>query len=166
MNRLPEDAARRPREATLEERIVDSAVAPTDPELAADAALRRELQALDPVEPLPPALKRAVLGRTTPVGPVRPGWRGLPVALAAGLAGVLVVATALRPSDPEPLPAAELELALATLDRTSRDALGRAGREVGAHLNIPVIELEQLPYGHLLRSLAGSSPQAHPPDEK
>ncbi|NKI35244.1 hypothetical protein HFP89_08700 [Wenzhouxiangella sp. XN79A] len=165
MNRSPDSPQGRPREALLEDRIIESGRAPADPELAADVALHNELCALEPVEPLPPALKRAVLERTVVARSSRTAIRGLPVALAAGLAGLLALTAVLRPSEPEPLPAAELELALATLESTSRDALGRAGREVGEHLEFPVIELEQLPYGHLLRSLAVSTPRTYPSEE-
>jgi hypothetical protein len=164
MNRSPDETVGRPREAALDDRVTGSGRPPDDPELAADAALRAELRALDPVEPLPPALRSAVLARTAGAATTRSGWRGLPVALAAGLAGVLVLAAILRPSAPEPLPTDELRLALATIDRSSRDAFGRAGREVGESLRFPVIELEQLPYGHLLDSFSVSRPPSHSPE--
>jgi hypothetical protein len=154
-------------ESVLEDRIIEAGEALKDPALLADRALREELRGLDPIEPLPPSFKRDVLARTAS----RRRWPGLPVALAAGLAGVLVLASAVRDPDPTisrptSADAEALRTALVTVDRTSRDALGRAGREVGEHLKFPSIELEQLPYGHLLRSFVITPPQAPQPEEK
>lgn len=164
MNRSHDaDRAHRDELARLEDRVRDAGGPPSDPELAADWHLRRELAGLKP-EPLSPELRRAVIARSRQPA----GWRSWPVALAAGLAGVLVIATALQAPAPAPEPASteELRLALTTIDRTSRRALGTAGREVGEHLRFPVIGLEQLPYGHLLRTLTVSTPQTHQPEEK
>ncbi|MBY6204349.1 hypothetical protein [Halomonas denitrificans] len=162
----------RPSDAELETRLRAAGTPPQDRDLAADWALRRELAELGPDHGLPTALRRAVL-RHAAVHPRRSTrrWPGLPVALAAGLAGVLVLVAALRPGGPEPSPvsttnAEQLQLALVTLDRTSRRALALAGRGVREHLDRPEdflrIELQELPYGHLLDSFR-LAPH-HPPE--
>ena len=163
----------RPSDAELETRLRAAETPPQDRDLAADWALRRELAELGPDDALPTELRGAVLRHAT--DHPRPGprrWRGLPVALAAGLAGALVLVAALRPGGPEPSPvssadAEQLQLALVTLDRTSRRALNLAGRGVREHLDAPEdflrIELQELPYGHLLDSfrIAPHHPSDH-----
>lgn len=170
MNKSPEKCASARtvllEESVLEDRIVEGGDALKDPALRADQAFRAELRALDCLEPLPPALKRDVLAGTA----ARRRFPGLPVALAAGLAGVLVLVSAVREPEPISRPTSAdteaLRTALVTVDRTSRDVLGRAGREIGEHLKFPTIELEGLPYGHLLSSFAITPPLAPQPEEK
>lgn len=175
MNRSPEKRASRPSEAELETALRAADAPPKDRELAADWSLRRELAALGPDDALPTDLRRAVLHHAT--NHSRPGprhWRGLPAALAAGLAGVLVLVAVLQPGERQPSPpiastadVEDLQLALATLDRTSRRAMDMAGREVREHLeypeDFPRIELERLPYGRLLASFRRAPP--HSPKE-
>ncbi len=175
MNRSPENGNGRPSEAELETGLRAADAPPRDRELAADWSLRRELAALGPDDRLPADLRRAVLQHAT--NHPRPGprhWRGLPVALAAGLAAVLVLVAVLQPGERQPSPAIassadveDLQLALVTLDRTSRQAIDMAGRGVREHLeypeDFPRIELEQLPYGHLLASFRLAP--SHPPEE-
>lgn len=187
MNRSPEDKMSRPSEAELEDRIrradrisdapsdATSDATLADPELAADHALRRELRGLAEEDALPADLRRAVLqgaSRTTHRQGVR--WPGLPVAMAAGLAGLIALAVVLRPVEPDPAPALastasadELKLALATIDRTSRRAMNVAGREVGEHLakDLPRFEIERLPFGRLLTSFRIAPPRTHQPEE-
>ncbi len=173
MNRSPENRTGRPNDAELENRLRAADSPPQDRELAADWSLRRELAELGPDEALSADLRRAVLGHAA--AHARPRrWRGLPVALAASLAGVLVLLAVLQPGEQETSPPTassgnveDFQLALATLDRTSRRAMNVAGREVREHLEYPDdflrIELERLPYGRLLASFRLAP--SHPPEE-
>ena len=185
MNRSPEPPKGRPHETELEDRVRIADSAPADPELAADWALRQELRALASTEEdsseLPPELRRAVMAVAERDSPRRSSrWPGLPVAMAAGLAGLIALAVVLRPIEPEPVSIAagpttatgspsaeELKLALATIDRTSRRALSVAGREVGETLveEFPRFEIERLPYSRLLTSFRLAPPRSYQPEE-
>lgn len=185
MNRSPEHPKGRPSEAELEDRLRIADSVPADPELAADWMLRQELRVLSSEDRasdgLPPELRRAVLASVEPDARRRgPRWPGLPVAMAAGLAGLIALAVVLRPIEPEPVSivsgpatatespsAEELKLALATIDRASRRALSVAGREVGETLaeEFPRFEIERLPYSRLLTSFRLAPPRTYQPEE-
>jgi hypothetical protein len=122
-----------------------------DPELAADRALRDELRGLG-VAPLPDPVRHRVL---------RVARRGSPapwiVAAAAALTIAVAAAVVLQAPAPPTAAAsradlAELGLALNTINRTGRRAVGIAGRSVSSSLTLPELGLDELPYAGLVRA--------------
>ncbi|MEM1080175.1 MAG: hypothetical protein AAGH65_01200 [Pseudomonadota bacterium] len=147
MNKSHEDPVL---EANLEQQLHAALGLPSDPELAADWLLSQELSELGP-EPLTKQVRDRYLRSTrqhrlrrTPML----GW-----ALAASMVAVTILAVVLRTPEPAPLTEAEqFELALQTLDDTSKRALAITGRALNEHIRWPTIELEPSPYNRLIRS--------------
>lgn len=137
-------------EAQYEDRLQDLLHAPTEPELAADWALRKELTQLAP-EPLPPELRHRILRRTRRLPLRRAGG----IAMAAGIAVMLLLSYSIQQPEQDIArsDAESFELALRTIGTASELAFGITGRELNEHLHIPAIELEQLPYGSMLQSM-------------
>ena len=144
------------REARLEQRLIDSPVTPTDPELAADWRLRNELKALGP-QALPEALCER-LRQTIHPKPSRIYGR-VGFALAAGLAAVLILLGPLRQLEPETEPGVspsdweDFQLAMHVVDTTSRRAITITHRELSASLRLPEIEFDATGYAELFDSM-------------
>lgn len=127
-------------------------VAPRDPELAADWALKRELAGLGAGE-----LPTGVAARARRKAAARPHTPWF-MAAAAALVAAVVVTLVLRAPSPAPSIAAptaremaQLELALETLNATGRRAVAIAGREVSGSLALPDLGLDELPYAEYVR---------------
>ncbi|AKS42998.1 hypothetical protein [Wenzhouxiangella marina] len=133
------------RDLAAEERIQSGQDLGGSPELVADYCLRQELAQLD-TPALPSELRARVMAsssrRRAPLG-----W----MALAAAVVLSVTVALVLDRQEGAPLPSdarvsagdwAELQLALATLDRSGRRVAEVTEREVRPHLEAPGFRLD------------------------
>ena len=131
--------------------LESSRIAPREPELAADWALKRELAGLGAAE-LPHRVKVRVHRRVA--REQRGPWL---LGIAAAIVGAVVLTVVLQSPmhSPAEAPAvitptardlAELQLAFDTINRTGKRAVAMAGREVQESLVMPDLGLAELPY--------------------
>jgi len=138
--------------------LENSRVAPRDPGLAADWALKRELAGLG-AEALPERV-RARARRAAFVEQRGPWLLGI----AAALVVAVVVATVLQSPTVQQPPTgsqsvvtptardlAELQFAFDTINRAGKRAVAVAGREVQESLVMPDLGLSELPYAGYVR---------------
>lgn len=149
-------------EAQLEDRLQNLRQAPSEPELAADWALRKELVQLKP-EPLPPEFRRSLLSRKRSF---RPRWAS-GMAMAASVSGILLFSSLMQPPENEITisDAQDFQLAMQTISATSQRALNITGRALNEHVRMPAVELEALPYGDMLQSMIATTPESEIPKE-
>lgn len=154
MNRLHNA---RSNEARFEDQLQSLLKAPTEPELAADWLLRKELARLKP-EPLLPAFRDRVLSSTRRL---RLRWAS-GMAAAASISGLLLFSHLIQqPENDITLSDAQnFQLAMQTISTTSQRALNITGRELNEHVRMPAIELEALPYSDILQSMIAVAPES------
>lgn len=153
MSKLPKPLIH---EAQLEDRLQNLQQAPSEPELAADWALRKELVLLKP-EPLPSEFRRNLLNRKRSF---RPRWAS-GMAVAASVSGILLLSSLMQPPQEEITisDAQNFQLAMQTISATSQRALNITGRELIEHVRMPRMELESLPYSDILQSMIAAEPE-------
>lgn len=126
--------------------------APSDPELAADWALKHELKSLGAADL--PAAVRARAGRTIAAGQRAPWFMAVAAALVAAVVVTLVLQVPVqspRVATPTANDVADLQLALDTISRTGKRAVAMAGREVQDSIAMPDLGLAELPYAGYIR---------------
>ena len=149
MNNSPDP---RFQERAAEDTLTDAISPPLDAELAADWRLQQELRGLD-TPTLPAGLRRKVLARTR--RPRRPSWwmgvaAAIPLALALGLLYQAGQETQ-SPAVVSKTDMQELQLALAALDRSTRQTTTVTGRRLANSLHWPEVDVRELPYGTTLQ---------------
>ena len=147
MNRLHDV---RGNEARLEDRLQEDVNRPSEPELAADWAFKKELGQLA-AEPLPAELRHNILRQTRRF----PRHWASGLAMAACITAMLLISHGLQPPEPDitPAEAESFQLAMQTISTASELAFGITGRELNEHMGLPTIDLAQWPYGEQLQSI-------------